>query len=204
MNLLQPSRSRYGPCTGLTYTEMLVAIGLVAILAYLFLPRSACRPDHCNVIQGINNAKQLHLATQQMVLDGVTTGNSNLNWPGDTGGTFTNWSHQLVSNGYLRTNDFLKLMSAPGVVPPAGKMPKMEECALLLYAVSTDSVDSTVFTTSANFTNTPTGGSPPGKRSKPYGDKGFVIFRKAGDGAILRARDAGKTNVIGKYAPLCR
>jgi len=38
----------------------------------------------------------------------------------------------------------------------------------------------------------------------PFGNKGFVVFRKAGDGAILMPKQVGQTNVIGAFAPLCR
>jgi type II secretory pathway pseudopilin PulG len=183
-----------------------VAIALVTILIYLAVPRISFRPPGCKMVQVLSNAKQLYLATQQMALDGQMTGETNLGWPGDIGGTFTNWAHQLVAGSYLTTNDFLKLMSAPGVVPPPGRMPEMKECALLVYAVSTNSPGNTVFLTSANFTNSPSGGMPPAKKAKPYGDKGFVVFRVGGDGAVLQPRQTGAayTNIIGGYAPLCR
>jgi hypothetical protein len=32
---------------------------------------------------------------------------------------------------------------------------------------------------------------------KPYGDKGFIVFRKAGDGVILLPKQFNNTNVIG-------
>ena len=32
---------------------------------------------------------------------------------------------------------------------------------------------------------------------KPYGDKGFLVFRKAGDGAILLPKQFNNTNIIG-------
>ncbi len=149
----------------------------------------------------LSNAKQLQLVTRQMEIDGVSTGDTALGWPGDTGGTFTNWAHQLVP-AYLSTNDFCKLLSAPGVVVRLGKIPsKMGDGALIVYAVSTNSPDNTVFLTSRNFTNTPTGGLPLEERATPYGTKGFMVFRKGGDGAILQSRQVGKTNLIGSFVP---
>lgn len=189
--------------SGITITEVLVitVIGLV-FLFYLARPAVITGLSSGQMTQTLSNAKQLHLATQQMALDGEAEGKTNLGWPGDTGGTYSNWVHQLLAGPYLTTNDFRKLMSAPGVIPPAGIIPTKEQCALLAYAVRSNSSPETVFLTTANFTNTPSGGLPPLKNSKPYGDKGFVVFRKGGDGAILRPRQAGQTNLIGGYAPL--
>jgi len=147
--------------------------------------------------------KQLHIATETMVVDGVLKGNPNLNWPGDTGGTFTNWVAQLVP-AYLSTIDLHKLLSGPGIVAP--ERPTMSESAILVYAVSEESPSNTVFLTTANFTNTPTGGVPPERSAKPYSDKGFVVMRKGGEGAIFNTKQAGPANahLIGAFAPLCQ
>jgi hypothetical protein len=51
-----------------------------------------------------------------------------------------------------------------------------------------------VFLTTANWTN----GQPLGQDAKPYGNKGFVVFRKGGDGAILLPKQYNSTNVIGQ------
>lgn len=154
--------------------------------------------------QTLSNMKQLHLATQSMELDGITTGNTNFGWPGDTGGTFTNWS-RLIVPAYLGTNDFCKLLSAPGVVVPVGKMPtSMSQGAVLVYAVSGSSSGGAVFLTTANFTNGPQGGKPLKESAKPYGDKGLVVFRKGGDGTILLKNQATNTNLVGEYAPLLK
>lgn len=151
--------------------------------------------------QTLSNMRQLHLATQQMALDGESTDDKTLGWPGDTGGTFSHWAQKLVPE-YLGTNDFCKLLSAPGMMVKLGKIPaKMSEGALVVYAVSTNSPDTAVFLTSANFTNTPAGGLPLEASAKPYGDKGFVVFRKGGDGAILLRKQVGLTNIIGSFVP---
>lgn len=154
--------------------------------------------------QTLSNMKQLHLATTQMALDGEYTKDKSLGWPGDTGGTWAVWARNLCRGGYLSTNDFKKLISAPGMVPTASDPASPGKSGVLMYAISESNQGSTVFLSSANFTNTPAGGVPPIETSKPYGNKGFVVFRKAGDGAILQARQAGKTNIIGTYAPLCQ
>lgn len=187
-----------------TWVELLVCIVVIAVLIALALPSGGGGLTKGTMTQTLSNMKQLHLATQTMVLDGETTADKSLGWPGDTGGTFTNWSRLLVPS-YLGTNDFCKLLSAPGVIVPIGKVPaSMREGALLVYAVSTNSPADTVFLTTANFTNGPKGGTPLEKTAKPYADKGFVVFRKGGDGAILLKNQATNAALVGSYAPLLR
>ncbi len=185
--------------------EVVVALAIIVVLAVVsYSALSPVLVRGCKSPQILSNAKQLHLATQQMALDATTAGNRKIGWPGNIGGTFANWAHQLVAGEYLTTNDFCKLLSGPGMVVPLNQIPTKNNNALLIYDVREESEGSTVFLTSANFTNTPTGGMPPTKESKPYGDKGFVVFRKAGDGAILLPSQVGKTNLIGAFVPLCQ
>jgi len=80
----------------------------------------------------------------------------------------------------------------------------MNETAVRLYAVTDNSPTNAVLLTSANFMNTPTGGEALNPSAKPFGDKGFVVFRKGGDGAVLRPNQVGQTNLIGSFVPLCR
>ena len=42
------------------------------------------------------------------------------------------------------------------------------------------------------------------RRGKPYGDKGFIVFRKAGDGAILLPKQFNNTNFIGQVTNAVR
>ncbi len=137
-----------------------------------------------------------------MVLDGDTTGDTNLVWPGDAGGSFSRWAQTLVP-AYLSSNDFRKLLSGPGKIVRSNQIPSMENSAVLVYAVSSNSPANTVFLTSANFTNSPGLHPPLNPTAKPYGDAGFVVFRKDGDGAILLKRQVNATNLIGSFAPLC-
>jgi type II secretory pathway pseudopilin PulG len=189
-------------CAGLTWVEIVIALFVVCILAALAFPVIAI--PRCKNVYVLSNMKQLHLATQQVALDGITTGDKSLGWPGDKGGTFTNWLAQIVPN-YLSTNDVCKLLSGPGKIVPEGKLPQsMRDSAVLVYAVSEASPTNAVFLTSANFTNTPSGGLPLVRSAKPYGDKGFVVFRKGGDGAILLRNQVGQTNLIGTFVPLLK
>ena len=124
----------------------------------------------------------MHLASQTMALDGVTTGDATLGWPGDMSGvSWAGWATNLVPN-YLSQNDFSKLLSAAGFSRPNTTAPATKDpTAVNAYAVAENSGGDTVFLSSANWSNgqalTPAG--------KPYGDKGSSYFRKAGDGAIF-------------------
>lgn len=152
----------------------------------------------------MNNLRQLHLATRTMALDAEAVGRTDIGWPGDTGGSARKWAEQLVSGKYLRTEDLCKLLSAPGRKVTSENLFRPEEWGVRVYAVKRDSKDEVVFLTSANFTNTPTGGEPLDPKAKPYGDKGFVVYRKGGDGSNYRPKQVGQTNLIGSYVPLCQ
>lgn len=187
---------------GISLVEILIILALVAILAWLAVPSVGVGLVKEEKTQTLSNMKQLHLATQQMALDRETTDNTRIGWPGDSGGSFTNWAHQLLDGGYLSRADLCKLLSAPGIIVSTNNPLTNNSSALLVYATSTNSPFDTVFLSTANFTNTPSGGvfNP---KAQPYRNKGFVVFRAAGDGAILQPRQVGMTNVIGSYVPLC-
>lgn len=186
---------------GLGLAEILVAIFVVAVGVITL----ACFYPTCGrsgPTDALSNMKQLHIATQQMAMDNAQTHEAG--WPGDMGGSFSNWTHALVNGGYLSTNDLCKLLSGPGLVVKLAAAPSENSTALRVYAVKETSATNTVFLTTANFTNTPSGGLPPLANAKPYGKRGFVVFRRGGDGAVLMARQAGDTNLIGGFGPLCR
>ena len=189
------------------FTRVELIVAAIVLIALFAVVGTSLNSYLCSKLMAdgfpapLSNMKQLHLATQQMVLDGETTKDPTLSWPGDTGGTFTNWVRHLVPD-YLTTNDFVKLLSAPGKITPPGKLPTKNDNGVLVYAVSSNSPGDTIFLSTANFINSPTGGALDPK-AKPYGNKGFIIFHKAGDGAILLAKQATNRSLIGSYAPLC-
>ena len=155
-----------------TLIELLVVISIIGILAALALPALFGALVKGQMTQTLSNMKQLHLATQTMALDGVTTGDATLGWPGD----------------------FSKLLSAAGFSRPnSTAVATKDPTAVNAYAVAENSGGDTVFLATANWSNnqalTPAG--------KPYGDKGFIVFRKAGDGAILLPKQYNNTNIIG-------
>lgn len=194
---------------GFTLIELLVVISIIAILASLAIPAVTGALARGQMTQTLSNLKQLHLVAQTMALDATTTGDTNLGWPGDLPQkTWAGWVTNATP-GYIKTNDMAKLLSAPGItVSPTATLSSLLPGvtggrAVLLYQVSETNNNNAVLFSSSNFTNTASGGSLTNS-SLPYGDKGFVVFRKGGDGAILQARQVGSqfTNVIGEYVSI--
>lgn len=192
---------------GFTLIELLVVISIIAILASLAIPAVTGALARGQMTQTLSNMKQMHLVAQSMALDAVTTGDTNIGWPGDMGGSWKIWISNAVP-GYIKTNDMAKLLSAPGITVGAtadlsslkpGE--KINGRAVIVYKVSETNNNNAVLFSSANFTNTLSGGDALSASSLPYGDKGFIVFRKGGDGAILQARQVGRnfTNIIGEF-----
>lgn len=181
-----------------TLIELLVVISIIAILASLAIPAIANALVKGQMTQTLSNMKQLHLATQQMALDATTTGDTNLGWPGDLGNSWTAWATNIVSGNYMTTNDFAKMISAPGViVSPTADPSSPGKSAVIVYGVQENSSGATVFLTTANFQYDSTSPSAPTATGKPYGNKGFIVFRKAGDGTIFQPRQYNQTNLLG-------
>jgi len=196
---------------GFTLIELLVVISIIAILASLAIPAVTGALSRGQMTQTLSNMKQLHLVAQTMALDASTTGDTNVGWPGDMPAkTWAGWVTNAVP-GYMKTNDMAKLLSAPGITVPANAVLSSltpgqanNGRAVILYQVSETNGSTTVMFSSANFTNSSQGGTALSGSSLPYGDKGYVVFRKGGDGAVLQARQVGQTftNIIGEFAPV--
>lgn len=180
-----------------TIVKTVVALAVILFLIAMMFPM-ADDPRKSMAARTMGNMRQLSLATQTMALDGATTGDTNLHWPGDGPGTFSNWVANLVP-AYLSTNDFLKLMSGPG--GRLTKMPTKNDGPVRVYAVSSNSPPDAVLFATANVIVAPDGTVKVDPAVKPFGDKTVVIFRRGGDGAVL---SVNQTNVAGVYPPLLR
>lgn len=181
---------------GFTLIELLVVISIIGILASLAIPAVTGALVRGQMTGQVSNLKQLHLATQSMALDGSTTGDTNLGWPADIGASWAAWATNIVGGKYMSTNDFAKMISAPGVIVSATANPGSPgKSAVILYNVGESSENAVVFLSSANFTNGST--TTLSATAVPFANKGFTVFRKGGDGAVLLEKQAAQSNIVG-------
>jgi prepilin-type N-terminal cleavage/methylation domain-containing protein len=184
-----------------TLIEMLVVIAIIATIAAFAVPALTSALTKGQMTGTMNNARQLYLAGYQMALDGSSNSDSTLAWPGDYPAgevtTLEAYCKKLVENDYLKASDLPKILSAPGaactatqVAGPPASVTLAGTSALKVYPVKDSDPSNTIFAVSANYTyDTAFGAAPP----SPYGDKGFIVVRKGGDGAVLRKNNAVAT-----------
>jgi len=177
-----------------TLIELLVVISIIAILAALALPAITGALARGQISQALSNSRQVYTASFAMAMDSISTGDTNIGWPYDMGGTWNAWATQLISGKYLTQADFNKMLSAPGVVRPTNTdVTATTPSALAVYNVSDTNTPTTVFITTANYTSA---GQELDPNSKPFGDKGFVVLRKGGDAASYTKIQATNTSLI--------
>lgn len=190
--------------TAFTLIELLVVISIIAILASLALPAITGALVRGQMTQSVSNMKQLHLVAQQIALDGSTSGDTNLAWPGDLPTkSWAAWAG-IVTNGYMTVSDLAKMCSAPPITASSNTVVTSTAGttrAVIAYQVSETNDSAVVIFSSSNFTNQATPTAPVAD-SKPFGSKGFVVFRKSGDGGVLQASQATNTNVVGAAATI--
>jgi prepilin-type N-terminal cleavage/methylation domain-containing protein len=167
-----------------TLIELLVVISIIAILAALALPAVTGALTRGQLTGSLNNARQLTIASQSVALDSFTSGDTNTpGWPGDN--EFSKWASDLTNAG-ISVNDIRKLLSAPGKA--CDDSFSSTSSAWNAYGVIDSDPGDSIILTTANWDATQRG-APTGQ---PYGDKGFVVFRKGGDGSVYRAAQADK------------
>jgi len=177
-----------------TLIELLVVISIIAILASLAIPAVTGALTRGQITSVLNNARQLTIASQTVALDAFTTGDTNIpGWPGSN--TFSKWATDLTNAG-ISTSDLRKMLSAPG--KQCDDAFSGNSAAVKVYGVVDSDPGDMIFITTANW-NAQNPSAPTGE---PFQDKGFVVFRKGGDGGTYRAAQAnnppeffGNTNV---------
>ena len=200
-----------------TLIELLVVISIIAILASLAIPAITSALVKGQMTQALNNEKQIHLAVFNMSTDRVSTGDSSIGWPGDlmaSGSSVSKVSDYvkvLVDNNYLKAGD-LKVFAAAGVTPYSGgdltstqfyadPTNANNNCAYTIFAVSEADSSSAIFLVTNNATikvSSSTACTFDLTATKtPFGDKGYVLFHRGGDGMILNKTQAGKANLQG-------
>ncbi|MFA7233515.1 MAG: type II secretion system protein [Terrimicrobiaceae bacterium] len=180
--------------SGFTLIELLVVISIIGILASLAIPAVLGGISKAQMTQALSNMRQLHLTCQQMSLDASTTGDSTLGWPGSYG-TFAEWSTN-VTPGYLSTNDFVKLLSVAGAVLSSTNFPAQNTNGIKVAGVTESEDGSAVLFYTRNVTPAPS--SVWTTNATPlFANRGFVVFRKGGDGSVYLPRQLNQTNLLG-------
>lgn len=204
-----------------TLVEMLVVISIIAVIAGLAFPAISGAITRSQMVQAISNARQVYLATSSMATDGSSTGDPKYGWPGDLASstdanvkitTVADFITRLVDHDYLKSGD-LKVLATAGVTPWAGKytppasatskgsfLPPFDgdaNCAFKVYRTSDKDASNTLFMATKNFTYSGTQSTAIDATKKPFGDSGFVIFHKGGDGASYKKQQATSKNLLG-------
>jgi len=180
-----------------TLIELLVVISIIGILASLAIPAVLGGIAKAQMTQALSNMKQLHLTAQQMSLDGTTTSDATLGWPGNTNYiSFTAWATNVVP-AYLSTNDFDKLFSVAGAI--VSTFPTANNNGIHVWLAGDNDDGSTVVFSTKNITNSSTNWQT-NAGSVLFGNRGFVVFRKGGDGAVYLPKQITNTPMIGTPA----
>jgi prepilin-type N-terminal cleavage/methylation domain-containing protein len=173
---------------GFTLIELLVVISIIAILASLAIPAISSALARGQMTQTLNNARQLTIATQTMSMDSTTAGGGT-SWTMGSDGqmlTVNTFSQELMTNKYLTVSDLRKIYAAPGViVPTTSSNFTPADIAFSIMETRESSPSDQPFLITKNWEDGEL------TTNAPYGDKGFIVFRKGGDGGTFsRASDA--------------
>ena len=196
-------KSPFRSLRGFTLIELLVVISIIAILASLAIPAISSALVRGQMTQTLNNARQLTIATQTMSMDTTTAGGGTAWTMGSDGQMLTvdTFTQELMTNKYLTVSDLRKIFAAPGViVPTTSSNFTAANIAFHIMETQESSPSDQPFLITRNWTNS----EPFLTTNAPYGDKGFIVFRKGGDGgSYSRASDAtNPAAVTTNYADL--
>lgn len=178
---------------GITLIEIMVAC-VVVLTAALVITTSLSRvPERMPKVQVLSNMRMLHMLVQQMALDNSVSPTGDINWTCRDKRPMTREELEdaLVSRGYVSRENLKKYLELYGRGMFGFKRGMGE--AFDIFAVEEQDAGSTLFTVTKNWH-----GFPAGTLSgEPYGTDWFVVFRKAGDGAILQGSQGTNLKSIG-------
>ncbi len=187
-----------------TLIELLVVIAIIAILAALAVPALTSALKKAQMTGTMNNAHQLYLASFSMANDGAATGDASSAWPGDliasvppqlTAGSLQQYCNNfLLTKGYLKSGDFLKLLNAAGCNFVAGIAPGTPDtitftggsAALKVYPITDSAPSNAVYSVSHNYSYN----QALANGNIPYGTNGFIVVQKGGSAAVFKEGQA--------------
>ena len=204
-----------------TLIEMLVVIAIILTILGFALPAITGAQTRAQLTQTLSNARQIFLSAFAMATDGTQTGDAKYGWPGDLAvsndatvqiTTVPQFVQRLVDNDYLKPGD-LKVFSTAGITPwngryiapaspnsPGTLQPSFDgnaNCAFKIYKVKESDGANVIFLATKNFTYTSNPTVAISSNTSPFGDKGFVVFHKGGDGAIYNKQQATSKTLVG-------
>ena len=187
-----------------TLIELLVVIAIIAILAALAVPALTSALKKAQMTGTMNNAHQLYLAAFSMSNDGAATGDASSAWPGDliassqlNATSLQDYCNNfLLTKGYLKSGDFLKLLNAAGCNFVATITPGTPDtiafasgsASLKVYPLTDAAPSNAIFCTTHNYDyDTALSGSV---SQIPYGTNGFIVVQKGGSAAVFKEGQA--------------
>jgi prepilin-type N-terminal cleavage/methylation domain-containing protein len=178
-----------------TLVELLVVMAIIATLAGLAFPAIGSAITQSQLTTVLANAKQVYIAAQRASLDGASTGDTTLGWPLDVASADTKaYLTMLAANDYLPNTSFSKILGAPGVtsITTGTNDVSKDNIAFKIAKISDTNESSTIFLVTKNFSAAGTA-----LAGSPFADKGFVTFKKGGDGGIYKKNQISQTNLYG-------
>ncbi|PTX97203.1 hypothetical protein DB345_08495 [Spartobacteria bacterium LR76] len=146
----------------------------------------------------LSKMRRLQIATKQMSLD-----DRDAEWTCNQGKPmrYADWTNRLVTGGYVSAKDMALFTSAQEY--GAFWFTPLTTNALTVFAVENPDADSTLLLATRNWH----GPAAPNLAGLPFQKRGFIVFRKGGDGAILLNSQCQRTDLIGSggkfnYLPL--
>lgn len=190
----------------LTFRETFLGLTLLMVLLVMIIPlwlRSTVIRHGDGRTQALSNLRQLQLATYQMTLDFKGDPNSPA-WTSLNGKplTYAQWRSLLIEGKYLNPQDFTKLTTLTDRGGWFGGNRAVSN-AITVFAACDDDLGTTLLFATKNWH----GLDAKSLSGAPYETRGFAVFRKGGDGAILLNKQCQRADFIGSggkfhYLPL--